>query len=52
LAILYGNGKGFEKKILKLKFVLRINEAFDLKEAHVDVVDEKLLLSSTNLMKF
>jgi hypothetical protein len=38
LAILYGNGKDFEKKILKNKIC---SEVFDLNDTYVNVVDEK-----------
>jgi hypothetical protein len=41
LAILYENGKGFEKKILKNKICFKSYEVFDLKEAYVNVVNEK-----------
>jgi hypothetical protein len=50
LAILYGNGKDFGQKI-KNKMFSKIYEVFDVNEAYVNVVEEKLLLSSKNLIK-
>jgi hypothetical protein len=40
IAILYGNGKGFEKKFIKIK-ISKIYEVFSLNESYVNVVDEK-----------
>jgi hypothetical protein len=40
------------KNILKNKISSKIYEVFDFKEAYVNVVDGRLLISSRNLMKF
>jgi hypothetical protein len=43
---------GVLKKIVKNKFFSKIYEVFDLNGAYVNIVDEKCLMSSRNLMKF
>jgi hypothetical protein len=44
--------RNLKKKNPKNKICFKVKEVFDLYEAYVDVVDEKLLIRSRNLRKF